>query len=39
MEPDEELVDEQRRQFLLTSTGVLGGIGALCALTPFVSSW
>ncbi|WP_133131066.1 ubiquinol-cytochrome c reductase iron-sulfur subunit [Legionella yabuuchiae] len=37
--PNEELVDEQRRQFLLTSTGVLGGIGALCALTPFISSW
>lgn len=35
----DELVDEDRRRFLLTTTGVLGGIGALCALTPFVASW
>lgn len=34
-----DLVDEQRRRFLLTTTCVLGGIGALCALTPFVASW
>ena len=34
-----ESVDEQRRRFLLTATEVLGGVGALCALTPFVSSW
>ena len=32
-------IDEQRRRFLLTTTGILGGIGALCALTPLVSSW
>ena len=38
LNPDDS-VDEQRRQFLLTTTGVLGGVGALCALTPFVSSW
>ncbi len=31
-------VDEQRRRFLLTTTGILGGVGAICALTPFVSS-
>ena len=31
-------VDEKRRRFLLTTSGVLGGVGALCALTPFVSS-
>lgn len=31
-------LDEDRRRFLLTSTCVLGGVGALCALTPFVSS-
>ncbi len=31
--------DEERRQFLLKASGVLGGVGALCALTPFVSSW
>ncbi len=32
-------IDEDRRQFLLKTTCVLGGIGALCALTPFVASW
>lgn len=32
-------IDEKRRQFLLTSAGVLGGVGALCVLTPFVASW
>ncbi|KTD33339.1 ubiquinol--cytochrome c reductase, iron-sulfur subunit [Legionella nautarum] len=37
--PDTETVDEQRRRFLLVTTGVLGGIGAACALTPFISSW
>lgn len=37
--PDAEPIDEQRRQFLIKTTGVLGGIGALCALTPFVASW
>ena len=31
-------VDEKRRRFLLTTSGILGGVGALCALTPFVSS-
>lgn len=31
--------DEERRRFLLTSTCVLGGVGAVCALTPFVASW
>lgn len=34
----EEAVDESRRRFLVTATGVLGGLGAACALTPFVSS-
>lgn len=33
------LEDEQRRKFLATATGVVGGVGAVCALTPFVSSW
>lgn len=32
-------LDEDRRRFLLTSTCVLSGVGAVCALTPFVSSW
>lgn len=34
-----EDIDEARRRFLLASTGVLGGVGALCALAPFVLSW
>ncbi|EHL29938.1 ubiquinol-cytochrome c reductase iron-sulfur subunit [Legionella drancourtii] len=34
-----EYVDEDRRRFLLATTCVLGGVGALCALTPLVSSW
>ena len=38
-EAQTDSVDEQRRRFLLASTGVLGGVGALCVLTPFVSSW
>ncbi len=32
-------LDEERRRFLLKSTCVLTGIGAVCALTPFVASW
>ncbi|MCW8408720.1 ubiquinol-cytochrome c reductase iron-sulfur subunit [Legionella sp. PATHC035] len=42
IEPEQDKcdrVDEDRRRFLLTSTCVLGGIGALCALTPLVASW
>lgn len=35
----DDAIDEQRRQFLLTSTKIMGGIGAMCALTPFVASW
>lgn len=35
----DESIDEQKRKFLLTATGVLGGVGVVCALTPFVSSW
>ena len=38
-EPPADSVDEQRRRFLLTTTSILGGVGALCALTPFVASW
>lgn len=30
-------LDEDRRRFLLTSTCVLGGVGAACALTPLCS--
>jgi ubiquinol-cytochrome c reductase iron-sulfur subunit len=36
---DKNVIDEQRRRFLTTSVCALGGIGALCALAPFVSSW
>lgn len=32
-------LDHDRRRFLLTSTCILGGIGAVCALSPFVASW
>jgi len=35
----DDSIDEQKRKFLLTATGVLGGVGVACALTPFVSSW
>lgn len=38
-EDPENTIDCARRQFLVTSTSVLGGIGALCALTPLMSSW
>ena len=34
-----EPIDEKRRQFLLVTSGVLGGVGVACALTPLVSSW
>ena len=37
--PSEDLIDEERRRFLLKSTGIMGGLGAVCALTPFVASW
>jgi ubiquinol-cytochrome c reductase iron-sulfur subunit len=37
--PTQEEIDEQRRKFLLTTTAVLGGVGAACALIPFISSW
>lgn len=37
--PPAEAIDEQRRRFLLISAGVLGSIGAFCALTPLLSSW
>ncbi|MFT4058549.1 MAG: ubiquinol-cytochrome c reductase iron-sulfur subunit [Legionella sp.] len=36
---NKDVVDEERRRFLLTTTCILGGVGALCALTPLVSSW
>lgn len=37
--PSQESIDEQRRQFLLKTTTILGGLGAACALTPFAVSW
>ena len=36
---NEPLIDKQRRRFLVASTCAVGGFGALCALTPFLSSW
>lgn len=36
---DDEVIDEKRRRFLLATTTALGGVGAACAFTPFVSSW
>lgn len=30
--------DAERRRFLVTASGLLGGIGALCALKPFLAS-
>lgn len=35
----DQTVDAERRQFLVTGTCVMGGIAALCALTPLVASW
>ncbi|BCA96818.1 ubiquinol-cytochrome c reductase iron-sulfur subunit [Legionella antarctica] len=35
----EKPLDEERRLFLLASTSALAAVGAVCALTPFVSSW
>lgn len=31
--------DEKRRKFLLAGACTLGGIGAVCAITPLVASW
>ncbi len=36
---DESKIDQKRRDFLVKATGALGGVGAACALTPFVASW
>lgn len=35
----DEQLDEERRRFLLHTICVLGGVGAACALTPFITSW
>lgn len=35
----DEQIDENRRHFFLTFASILGGIGALSALTPFIMSW
>lgn len=32
-------IDEDKRRFLLATGCILGSVGALCALTPLVSSW
>lgn len=36
---DNDTIDAKRRDFLFKTSCVLGGVGALCAITPFVSSW
>lgn len=36
---NDTLENEQRRRFLKAGACALGGLGAVCALTPFVSSW
>ena len=35
----DKTVDVTRRKFLLTASGVLGGVGVACAFTPLISSW
>lgn len=35
----ENVVDNERRRFLVASTCVLGGVGAVCSMVPFISSW
>lgn len=32
-------IDESRRKFLINSTCVLGSVGVVCGLSPFVASW
>lgn len=39
MPDDAPPVNKDRRRFLTTCVGALGGVGALCAVTPFVASW
>ena len=34
-----EVVDKERRKFLLSATKVVGGVGCAFAATPFISSW
>ena len=34
-----EVVDKERRKFLLTATKIVGGVGCAFAATPFISSW
>ena len=35
----EKSCDTKRRRFLINSAKLLGGVGILCALKPFISSW
>ena len=34
-----EVVDKERRKFLLTATKIVGSVGCAFAATPFISSW
>lgn len=36
---DQKCINKERRRFLVTATSFLGGIGALFAAVPFISSW
>jgi ubiquinol-cytochrome c reductase iron-sulfur subunit len=36
---DQDNIDISRRKFLLAATGLLGGVGMLGLITPFVASW
>lgn len=38
-EREEDPIDEAKRTFLIKSAGVLGGVGAVCAVVPFAASW
>lgn len=39
MQNDTGPEDEHRRKFLIAGSCILGGIGALCAMKPLLSSW
>lgn len=36
---EKELIDLERRRFLAKTAGILGGVGVVCSITPFIASW
>ena len=36
---NEEVVDHGRRRFLTVTTAVVGGVGVVAAVVPFIKSW